>query len=518
MDDQQFLAEQFEQHRTHLRAVAYRMLGSITEADDAVQEAWLRLSRSDADAIENLAGWLTTVVSPRVPQRVALAHHAGARTRWTRTFPTRSSPSRARSIPKRRRCSPTRWASRCSWCSRRSPRRSGWRSCCTTRSRCRSTRWPRCSAGPPRRPASSPAAPGGAYAAATAPPDADVARQRAAVDAFFAAARAGDFEGLVALLDPDVVARSDGGRRRARALGGHERRGRGRRSGADVREPGRRPAPGVGERGRGRGGDHRWATAGDHGLHRRRRADRRHQRPGRPGPHRRARSRRLHRLSGSGGAAVPTTPPRSGSIAGPPRSPRTSARRAARPGARAARSAPRPGSTATRTRCPRRGSRRRRRRSPARAAARSGRRRVPAPRREGGRRGRRGRRGSCATRTRSTRGSRSAARRAGSTTWSGGRRSSGTRAAGTRPAPRRDRAASRASAAARPPPALTPAMPMRSGVDAQLGGVLERPAQAGVAVVERPGVGGLGGEAVLDRHPDAREGGAQRSKRASSIV
>ena len=63
MDDQQFLAEQFEQHRTHLRAVAYRMLGSITEADDAVQEAWLRLSRSDADAIENLAGWLTTVVS-----------------------------------------------------------------------------------------------------------------------------------------------------------------------------------------------------------------------------------------------------------------------------------------------------------------------------------------------------------------------------------------------------------------------------------------------------------------------
>src|SRR5690349_13333225 len=63
MDDQQFLAEQFEAHRTHLRAVAYRMLGSIAEADDAVQEAWLRLSRSDADTIENLGGWLTTVVS-----------------------------------------------------------------------------------------------------------------------------------------------------------------------------------------------------------------------------------------------------------------------------------------------------------------------------------------------------------------------------------------------------------------------------------------------------------------------
>jgi RNA polymerase sigma-70 factor (ECF subfamily) len=59
----QWLAERFEQNRGHLRAVAYRMLGSASEADDAVQEAWLRLSRSDADAIENLAGWLTTVVS-----------------------------------------------------------------------------------------------------------------------------------------------------------------------------------------------------------------------------------------------------------------------------------------------------------------------------------------------------------------------------------------------------------------------------------------------------------------------
>src|SRR5436190_6068845 len=63
MSDTQFLAEQFEQHRTHLRAVAYRMLGSISEADDAVQETWLRLSRSDADEIENLGGWLTTVVA-----------------------------------------------------------------------------------------------------------------------------------------------------------------------------------------------------------------------------------------------------------------------------------------------------------------------------------------------------------------------------------------------------------------------------------------------------------------------
>src|SRR5438552_10873952 len=62
MEDRDFLAGRFEEHRTHLRAVAYRMLGSRSEADDAVQEAWLRLSRSDADDIENLGAWLTTVV------------------------------------------------------------------------------------------------------------------------------------------------------------------------------------------------------------------------------------------------------------------------------------------------------------------------------------------------------------------------------------------------------------------------------------------------------------------------
>src|SRR5947208_1668825 len=62
MDDSEWLAEQFEANRTRLRAVAYRMLGSMSEADDAVQESWLRLSGSDSDAIDNLGGWLTTVV------------------------------------------------------------------------------------------------------------------------------------------------------------------------------------------------------------------------------------------------------------------------------------------------------------------------------------------------------------------------------------------------------------------------------------------------------------------------
>jgi RNA polymerase sigma factor (sigma-70 family) len=63
MDDQQWLAERFEEHRPRLRAVAYRMLGSLSEADDAVQDAWLRVSRADTSEVENLGAWLTTIVA-----------------------------------------------------------------------------------------------------------------------------------------------------------------------------------------------------------------------------------------------------------------------------------------------------------------------------------------------------------------------------------------------------------------------------------------------------------------------
>src|SRR5215210_8058354 len=63
MDEREFLADRFEAERTRLRAVAYRMLGSVSEADDAVQEAWLRLGRADSAAVENLGAWLTTVVA-----------------------------------------------------------------------------------------------------------------------------------------------------------------------------------------------------------------------------------------------------------------------------------------------------------------------------------------------------------------------------------------------------------------------------------------------------------------------
>src|SRR6266540_973807 len=63
MDEDQWLADRFEEHRAHLRAVAYRMLGSLSEADDAVQDTWLRLSRSGAGEVDNLGGWLTTIVA-----------------------------------------------------------------------------------------------------------------------------------------------------------------------------------------------------------------------------------------------------------------------------------------------------------------------------------------------------------------------------------------------------------------------------------------------------------------------
>src|SRR3954447_23286571 len=76
MDQQEWLARQFEEQRPHLRAVAYRMLGSLSEADDAVQDAWLRLSRADTSEVENLRAWLTTIVA-----RVALNMLRSRRTR-----------------------------------------------------------------------------------------------------------------------------------------------------------------------------------------------------------------------------------------------------------------------------------------------------------------------------------------------------------------------------------------------------------------------------------------------------
>jgi RNA polymerase sigma factor (sigma-70 family) len=210
VSEQEWLAERFEDHRTHLRAVAYRMLGSLSEADDAVQEAWLRLSRSDTSDVENLRAWLTTVVArvslntlrsrrsrreeplgPHVPEpildseagtdpehetlladsvglalmvvletlspaeRLAFVLHDMFAVPFDEIAPVVDrTPAAARQLASRAR----------------------------------------------RR-----------VQGADPVPDADLSEQRAVVDAFLAAARAGDFEALVAVLDPDVVLRADTG-------------------------------------------------------------------------------------------------------------------------------------------------------------------------------------------------------------------------------------------------------------------------------------------------------------------
>ena len=209
MDERASPTERFEEHRTHLRAVAYRMLGSLSEADDAVQEAWLRLSRADADSVENLAGWLTTVVArvclnmlksrrtrredpldAAVPdpivtradggdpeqeavladsvglallvvlgtlapaERLAFVLHDMFAVPFEDIAPiVERTPAAARQLASRAR----------------------------------------------RRLQGAPV------------PDTDPVRQRAVVDAFLAAARNGDFDALVAVLDPDVVLRADTG-------------------------------------------------------------------------------------------------------------------------------------------------------------------------------------------------------------------------------------------------------------------------------------------------------------------
>jgi DNA-directed RNA polymerase specialized sigma24 family protein len=89
MDDRDWLAEQFEEHRGHLRAVAYKMLGSLSEADDAVQESWLRLSRADTSEVENLRAWLTRS-SRGCRSTCCVRAGRGARSRSTSASPTRS--------------------------------------------------------------------------------------------------------------------------------------------------------------------------------------------------------------------------------------------------------------------------------------------------------------------------------------------------------------------------------------------------------------------------------------------
>jgi RNA polymerase sigma factor (sigma-70 family) len=231
-----FEAHGFEEHRAHLRSVAYRMLGSLNEAEDAVQEAWLRLSRADTGDVRDLRAWLTTVVSrvcldmlrsrssrredsldvhlpdpivTRVDddpaehailadsvgiallvvldtlppaERLAFVLHDVFAVPFEQIGPILDrSPAAAKQLASRAR----------------------------HRLRAAPARPADASGG--RAPAAAAADGSGAAAAAARPDSGDLARQWTVVDAFLAASREGDFEGLLAILDPDIVLRADAG-------------------------------------------------------------------------------------------------------------------------------------------------------------------------------------------------------------------------------------------------------------------------------------------------------------------
>ena len=172
--------DEFEAHRAHLRAVATRILGSRAEADDALQEAWIRVDRADTSDVDNIGGWLTTVVS-RVCLTCSTRASAAARRRSrTGGCPTRSSRARRRRAGPGGRGAGRRRGrrSRCSSCWRRCSPRSGWRSCCTTCSRCRSRTSRRSSTARPPPPGSSRRGRGAASRAPTATRPPPTARGR----------------------------------------------------------------------------------------------------------------------------------------------------------------------------------------------------------------------------------------------------------------------------------------------------------------------------------------------------
>jgi RNA polymerase sigma factor (sigma-70 family) len=211
MDEHEWLAERFEEHRAHLRTVAYRMLGSVNEADDAVQDAWLRLSRAGADDVENLGGWLTTVVSrvclnmlrsrrarPEDPvgvhmpdpvvtpegelgpeQAALMADSVGLA--LIVVLDTLTPAERLAFVLHDMFDLPFDEIAQMVGRSPAATRQ------LASRARRRVQQ-------------------GGAPV-----PDTDLTAQRGVVDAFFAAARGGDFDALVALLDPDIVMRTDAG-------------------------------------------------------------------------------------------------------------------------------------------------------------------------------------------------------------------------------------------------------------------------------------------------------------------
>ena len=208
--DGELLAGRFEAERTRLQAVAYRLLGSASEADDAVQETWLRLNRSDATEIENLGGWLTTVTA-----RVCLNKLRSRRTRPEEPFDAHVpdpivSPESAADPEQQAVLADSVGLALLVVLDTLAPAERlafvlhdmfavPFEDIATVIDRTPAATRQLASRARRRVQGVAPA------------PDADLARQREVVDAFLAAARGGDFDALVAVLDPDVVLRADDG-------------------------------------------------------------------------------------------------------------------------------------------------------------------------------------------------------------------------------------------------------------------------------------------------------------------
>jgi RNA polymerase sigma factor (sigma-70 family) len=209
MDETDWLAARFEEQRAHLRAVAYRMLGSLAEADDAVQNSWLRLSRADPAGVENLAGWLTTVVA-----RECLKMMRARRSR--REEPLAADFSAGPPAGQHDASDPEAEALLADSVG---PALMVVLDTLAPAERLAfvlhdifAVPFDEIAAILERSPAASRQLASRArrrVQGATPPPDADPGRQRQIVDAFLAALRNGDFEALVAVLDPDVLLRDD---------------------------------------------------------------------------------------------------------------------------------------------------------------------------------------------------------------------------------------------------------------------------------------------------------------------
>jgi len=214
MTENEWLAERFEEQRAHLRGVAYRMLGSLAEADDAVQDTWLRASRAGADDVDNFGGWLTTIVArvclnmlrarntrreealpPHLPDPVVTLHGElqpedealmadSVGLALLVVLDTLSPAERLAFVLHDMFELPFDEIAPMVGRSAEAARQLASRA----RRRVKGAEIPE--------------------------PDRDIARQREVVDAFFAAARGGDFDALVAVLDPDVVLRADFGEKR----------------------------------------------------------------------------------------------------------------------------------------------------------------------------------------------------------------------------------------------------------------------------------------------------------------